>query len=239
LVTRKARARGGDGASATQFAAGRLRELILEREDGSYLGSQDDLLQILGVGRVSLHQAARILEQERLLRVRRGVNGGYYGTLPDEQGVERAVAVYLRANKTNFTQVFQVVSALSGEVMRLAALSTDEVARSELRELCEALCAADDPDDRPALIKLEGQFNAAVLKLAANPLGELMLKVAYRMFFESAPGNLLPGEEGWAVWRTTRLNQSRAILEGDEDYVQILSRKFTGYLRAQLKALGQ
>jgi len=221
----------------TRIAADKLRKMILEGENGAYLGSQDDLVRMLGIGRVTLHQTARILEEERLLRVRRGPNGGYYGTHPDEAGVEKAVALYLRANKADFHSVFEIVTALSVEVYRMAALSQDESARSEFRAVCEQLAEPQVGADSERLLRMENTYLDAIYKLAANPLGELMLRVAYRIFNETAPGNILPRSEDREYWRQTRQKMAQAILDRDADYVQIIGRRFGDYIRDRLSAI--
>jgi len=54
----------GGGRSAAHRAAHALREDILAREDGELLGSEDELMERLGVSRPTLRQAARLLEHE-------------------------------------------------------------------------------------------------------------------------------------------------------------------------------
>jgi len=73
-------------------AAAQLRDVILAREPNTQIGSLNEVAELLGVGIVTVQQAARILEHEGLLAVRRGPGGGYYGTRPDEAALERAFA---------------------------------------------------------------------------------------------------------------------------------------------------
>src|ERR1700716_3569120 len=81
-----------------QAAAAKLRDVILAREPGTQIGSLNEVAELLGVGIVTVQQAARVLEHEGLLAVRRGPGGGYYGTRPDEAALERAFAAYLRVH---------------------------------------------------------------------------------------------------------------------------------------------
>src|SRR3974377_1146477 len=81
-----------------QTTASRLRDLILACAPDTQIGSLNEIAQRLGVGIVTVQQAARILEHEGLLAVRRGPGGGYYGTRPDEAALERSVAAYLRGH---------------------------------------------------------------------------------------------------------------------------------------------
>lgn len=59
-----------------------LRDEILQRDDGEWLGWEDDLVERLGVSRPTLRQAARLLEAEELLVVKRGTNGGLFARRP-------------------------------------------------------------------------------------------------------------------------------------------------------------
>jgi len=71
--------RGGQrNGAASLAAAARLREMIFAHEDGAYLGSQGEIMERLGVARVTLQQTARLLEQEQLLRVQRDETSFYY-----------------------------------------------------------------------------------------------------------------------------------------------------------------
>src|SRR6266481_2517902 len=81
-----------------QAAAAKLRDVILAREPGTQIGSLNEVAELLGVGIVTVQQAARILEHEGLLAVRRGPGGGYYGTRPDEASLERSLAAYMRVH---------------------------------------------------------------------------------------------------------------------------------------------
>lgn len=226
-----------ESLSAAQGAAAKLREIILSREDGVFLGSQEDLVQLLGVGRVTLKQTARILEHEGLLDVRRGVSGGYYGARPDIGGVERAVAIYLRVKESGFGEALQVAGVLSCELARLAALSENAEGRAQLAALQPQIADPRVLTDRPYLEQLERDFTDAICVLAANPLGELMLRVTMRMFFD-APINITPGPPEAASWQRYRLNMIRAILARDSDFVQILAREFGRELKGRMDAMG-
>ena len=53
-----------------------LRDEILELGDGDWLGSEDGVLERLRISRPTLRQAARVLEAEELLVVKRASTGG-------------------------------------------------------------------------------------------------------------------------------------------------------------------
>ena len=220
--------------TAVSAAAVQLREIILQRGDGAYLGSQEDLIRLLGVGRVTLQQTARLLERERLLMVRRGVNGGYFARLPDEAGVEETVAIYLRAKNSGYREAFPISTALSLEMARLAALSNDEAGRQRLRIVGEQIEAIQFAGVAGELSSLDHAYNDAVCNLANNPLGELILLVTRRLFSEAGPGGLVPTAEDRESWRRDRANMVRAILAHDEDCVQIVYRRFFARLHSRM-----
>ncbi len=100
-----------------QATAAKLRELILSREPGAQIGSLNEVAQLLDVGIVTVQQAARILEHEGLLAVRRGPGGGYYGTRPDEAALERSIAAYLRVHGFGHRESQQMLSLLDCEIV--------------------------------------------------------------------------------------------------------------------------
>ena len=220
--------------TAVAEAARKLREIILERGDGSFLGSREELVQALGVGHVTLQQAARLLERDRLLSVRRGANGGYFARVPDESGVEEVVAVYLRAKKVGFQEAHVVASALHVEMMRLAARSRDEAGRSELASLYERIETANLSDQRE-LLRLDAVQLELLYRLAANPLGELILLVTRRLFFEVGPRSLLQTLDDVEYWRRSRLSLIRAVQDHDEEFAEIISRRFGARLSENLE----
>ena len=104
-----------------QAAAAKLRDVILAREPGAQIGSLNEVAELLGVGIVTVQQAARILEHEGLLAVRRGPGGGYYGTRPDEAALERAFAAYLRVHGFSNRESHRMLSLLDCEIVPAAA----------------------------------------------------------------------------------------------------------------------
>src|SRR6266404_239290 len=107
--------------SAIDAAAARLRELALAADDGELLGSEEALVEKLGASRTTVRQVARLLEREGLLRVRRGINGGYFAARPDLHTIETTVSAYLEMLHTEPEDVTTIASALWVEVLRRAA----------------------------------------------------------------------------------------------------------------------
>jgi GntR family transcriptional repressor for pyruvate dehydrogenase complex len=221
--------------TAVSEAAKKLREIILAKGDGAYLGSREELVRTLEVGHVTLQQAARLLERERLLVVRRGPNGGYFARWPDEAGVEEAIAIYLRVKNAGFPQALVISNALLIEMAKLAAQSSDEVGRAEMAALRDRITSADLSDPRE-LFRIEDVFGDAIFKLANNPLGELILLVTRRLYFEGGAKSLLWTLSDVEAWRNSRLNIINAILDHDEQMVDLITRRFQATVRSRTEA---
>jgi len=219
--------------TAVAEAAKLLREMILEKGDGAFLGSREDLVQRLGVGHVTLQQAARLLERERLLFVRRGTNGGYFARVPDEAGVKEMIATYLRARHVSYRDVHLITTTLESEMERLAACSEDESARRDLVAISESIKRVDSNDSRE-ILRLHATYLKIVCRMAANPLGELMILVTLKLFSELRPGSTVSEPDDAEKWRHTRLKIIHAILDHDEEAVLLYSRRWAKYVNDQL-----
>lgn len=112
-----------------------LRERILAvNEERVFLGSEADLCADLGVSRPTLRQAVRILEQEQLLDVRRGVNGGFYTRRPTPEAVAEIASVYLRSVRVEPGDLIRAQWVIGGEIAVLAAERGSEEGKRRLQE---------------------------------------------------------------------------------------------------------
>src|SRR3546814_15584090 len=121
--------------SAARQAADALGEEILGYEGDEEewpLGSEEQLMEALGIGRPTLRQAARLLEQQQLLVVRRGVRGGLFGRRPTDEGVTANARVFLRAQHTTFAHLLAAELILGPACAGLAAKNPAEAARRGL-----------------------------------------------------------------------------------------------------------
>jgi DNA-binding FadR family transcriptional regulator len=199
------------GQPLVQAAADRLRDLILAREPGAQIGSLSEVAQTLGVGIVTVQQAARVLEHEGLLEVRRGPGGGYYGARPDDAALERSVAAYLRVHGSAYREVLEMMSLLDTELMPAAARCDDEAVRAELRELLARIGAADTPEER---ISIEEELHQIIFRMVDRPLFELLARVTSQVSRSQQTPLLFPGDDV-AAWKDGRRRIIQAILDRD------------------------
>lgn len=211
-----------------QDTAARMRELIFARDEGEQIGSLPELAKNLGVGIVTVQQAARILEHEGLLEVRRGPGGGYYGSRPDAADLERALAAYMRSQPASWEEALDMTSLLFNELCAAAAGSDDRAGPEELREFALRLPSCET---EASMATMEQEFQDLLFRMVDRPLFELLTRVTLRfsaMQPGDTPGRGLIGVEQWVAGRRRiidailRRDVELARFEADRSNRQIL-----------------
>ncbi len=196
-----------------QQAAEALRERIFTRPPGEQIGSLTDLARDLGVGIVTVQQAARILEHEGLLEVRRGPGGGYFGRRPDIATLERTISAYWRSEPASLSEILDMTSLLFNELCAAAACCTDAPLHDELRGIARAIAACQNED---GIGPLEEQFQSQLFRMVNRPFFELITRVALRMASsEFGHSGSLAINFGLERWRDSRRVIIDAILRRD------------------------
>lgn len=194
--------------------ADRLRDMIFAAAPDSRLGSLKGLAEAFGVGIVTLQQAARVLEHEGLLEVRRGPGGGYYGKRPDEAALERALAAYIRMHPIGYAEALDIMTLLFCELVAAAAASEDEHLRRELQDLAGEI---DQVRDGPASGEFERRLQDLLFRMVDRPLFALLTQVALQLYSNWPMPPLYVGEDGLAEWRLGRHRVLGAILARDSE----------------------
>lgn len=216
-----------------QSAAEKLRELILERPPGAQIGSLSEVGALLGVGVVTVQQAARVLEHEGLLAVRRGPGGGYYGTRPDEAALERALASYMRVHGASFEEVTEMMSLINCDIIPSAARCTDEGLRDEVRGLRQRVETCDSDEVRVAF---EKDFQALLFKMNTRPFVEFLMRVGLSVYSEPPTPRIFGGEEeGVTLWKAFKRRILDAILARDEDLARFEAERYRKELQTRLR----
>jgi len=167
------------GISAKRLAH-TLRKELMALESGTFFGFEDDLLVRLNVSRPTLRQAARVLEHDQLLSVRRGPHGGYYVTRPDVQSVINAATLYLYERGTRLRDLVAAARGCVATLVRCAAESHDEGARAELRQLLEVYASTDFAKlPHIEFLRAESAIVALLGRMAHNAPLELVIQILY------------------------------------------------------------
>jgi DNA-binding FadR family transcriptional regulator len=217
-----------------QQTAERLRDLLFAVPSGTRLGALPELARKFGVGIVTVQQAARILEHEGVLEVRRGPGGGYYGTRPDDAALERAIAAYMRVHPTSFEEAADITSLLFNELVPAACACRDERLRQSLRHLGDRVEACHSEAERGAF---EADLQDLLFAMVDRPLFEALTRVTLR-FAETRRAPLIDGSRaGIADWKAGRRRIIDAILAQDVELARFEANRSNR--RAVLTGLGR
>lgn len=195
-------------------AAEALRERVFATEPDARIGSLPDLARLLGVGITTVQQAARVLEHEGLLEVRRGPGGGYYGRRPDAAALERGLAAWMRMHPTSWGEALDITSLLFNELATAAAACTDEDLRGELRVLAARIVPNAGPGERLAF---EAEFENLLFRMVNRPLFELLTKVTLALGETLGAAPRIEGGPQVEQWWLGRGRIIAAILDGDRE----------------------
>jgi DNA-binding FadR family transcriptional regulator len=220
------------GQQLVQIAAAKLRELILDQEPETQIGSLREVAAQLGVGIVTVQQAARILEHEGLLAVRRGPGGGYYGTRPDEAVLERMIAAYIRVHGSAYLEAREMMSLLNCELAAAAANCTQPELHKEMRALLPHIDSCDTEELR---IAWETDLHALLCRMADRPVVALLSRVTMRLHKNTPIPTVFPGEAGVMAWKQNRCRLIQAILQQDEELARFEAMRNRAHLLRSLR----
>jgi DNA-binding GntR family transcriptional regulator len=207
--------------SPIDLAAAELRAIAVATPEGEFLGSEDDLLDKLRVARVTVRQAARLLEREGLLKVRRGLNGGYFAARPNVEMVENIVCSYLNTLGLDAHHGGVVATALWVQVVKEAA-KADRPAAIALAEQLTAEIECLGPDAGIEVVgRLEREMRSAIFKLIDGGYIEVLFQINAAFARQHISGDNhfadLVGHEIFVRnWKRAKLAELEAIAEGDE-----------------------
>lgn len=214
-------------------AVATLRDMIIAQPSGQQIGSLPDLAKTLGVGIVTVQQAARVLEHEGFLKVRRGPGGGYYGTRPDAEGLSHAISGFLALHHSAHPEAIDIITLLDCELMAAAARATDEALRQRLTMLLTSV-------DERNTARQRGQFDQSMLDIlylmVDRPLMELLSRVAVHHYAEYPRGPIYGGTEGKQRWKRERRAIIAAILAGDPERARFEANRRRQAIMSQLDA---
>jgi len=228
-----------------------LKALSLAASAGDPLGAEDVLIAQFGCSRSTIRQAARLLEREGVLKVKRGQYGGYFAARPDASTIERAVSTYLETLEIDTSDVTLIASALWVEAMRKAA-NVEPERRMEvverLQQRVEAI--ADDAQFRKVLdAELVTQDEIFALSRSAyiKLIFDINLEFASRNLHLTEPDGQDSSDPDFVRdWRHAKLLELGALAKGSRELAGMAarySRKVwqykVGVRISELAALGQ
>jgi DNA-binding FadR family transcriptional regulator len=221
----------GSAKSRVSETARRLSALSLSVQDGDHLGAEADLLAALGVSRPTLRQAAKIVEADRLIAVRKGQGGGFFATRPSATDVIRAPARFLRLNGATLEDVHVVTRLIAAEAAALAADCKDEDLRSVLRQHRDQVAALRPAEDSPeAVIQMETRLARTISAMSANPAIGLFMEIGYTFGREEQNIRFYQNAVDRDRARSLQVQLCNAILDGDAEIARLLTARRTAMI---------
>ncbi len=205
---------GGGKRQLVQSTAERLRRLIYASPPDEQIGSLPEIARDLGVGIVTVQQAARILEHEGILEVRRGPGGGYYGRRPDLTDIERVLGAYIRSEPASWREVVDITSLLFNQLCATAARCGDPALHDELRKIGDEIARCDDST---MLGAMEIELQDVLFRMVDRPLFELLTRVALSFANNRQSEETLLSVFGLDQWKESRRQIIDSILRQDPE----------------------
>jgi DNA-binding FadR family transcriptional regulator len=227
--------RGKKGFSANRLVKN-LRKELLELKEGSFFGYEDDLLTRLSVSRPTLRQAARVLEHDQLLRVRRGPRGGYYVTRPNVQSVISAASLYLHERGTRLHDLSEAARGCVSTLIRLAAESRDARAREALRKQLDSYKATDFAKlPHIEFLRAESAIVTTLAEMAGNAPLELVIRILYGCGLGATSDKIFEGRpDRIAACSELRVKVVEAVLAGDSEVAELHEARAADLRRSYL-----
>jgi DNA-binding FadR family transcriptional regulator len=212
-----------ESRSTIDVVAERLRTIVLEAPEDTLIGSEDALVAVLGCSRASVRQVARLLEREGLLKVRRGINGGYFGARPDVGVIERTVSAYLETLNIDAKDTAVLASALWVEAVRKAAMSDRAAAQELATRLKPRVAALPDHATFEQVRDIELLTQSEIFTLADSGYIKLIFDINFEFSRRRYPAS--PVEDDYTpehrefvrLWREAKLQELGAIALGERE----------------------
>lgn len=221
-------------SSTADWVATILRERILATEEGVYLGSESELAEEIGISLPTLRQAARMLEYEKLLKIKPGKGGGYFTRRPSIETAIKSASQYLSSKDLISNAMFlDAADPIVAKMLEQAVKCKNKELREELRQFIE-----DQRNNSKNLLPPEESFKySAILmnlfgRMSENILLELFSRILWNEVSVSRTSGTFQGTED--IVRTnyrTRLQVAEAVLEQDKEKALHAWQKRSKFLR--------
>jgi DNA-binding FadR family transcriptional regulator len=218
--------------AAYKLVVERLRRAIHLRQyvPGDRLPSERKLAESLGVSRVTVREALRVLQGEGYLESRRGAMGGPF-VVHRTEPAKRLQQIF-RDRRAEFESILDFRVVVEGGAARLAALRRSEEELEWLRSAIEEMRASED---LIGFRRADSAFHLALANAAANPmLREAIERARAAMFL---PMDALDQELRLADWVEWHQRLLAAIEAGDAGRAERAMRRHIERNRSEIRAI--
>ncbi|MQA07736.1 MAG: FCD domain-containing protein [Pseudonocardiaceae bacterium] len=216
----------------TQGVAEHIRNLIHRGEvgPGDRLPAERELAEQLGVARISLREAIKILQDDGYVEVRRGAHGGTFVT-----ELHRPVENWRARMREQSGEIDDIVDFRIALECHSARLAAQRRTRADLAALRSAIKNLDQVDGRAAFRLTDSQFHSGLARAARSIRLENAVHTARGELF--SPHDLLPFVEPIEETRNDHQAIYDAVRDGDADTAETLMREHIERAREQLRVI--
>jgi GntR family transcriptional regulator, transcriptional repressor for pyruvate dehydrogenase complex len=193
-----------------ETVAQQLLEAVRDKEPGTQLPSERELVEQLRVGRSTVREALKGLAMIGVIEIRHGQGAfvaAHESSVPGVAGIETAEAEKLREAR----------NVIEPEIARLAAMRRTEADLQALGEVLEAHKQAVEKGSPPLLEA--SRFHILLAEAADNPALTAVVQPFFRLAIEEGP-KLYELQAGYAEWE---LKEHTGIFEAVRDRDQQLA----------------
>ena len=168
-----------------------IREALFSGQlrPGDKLPTERGMAERFETSRTSVREALRQLEQEGLIHVKKGINGGVFIADLDHRPVAKSLQTLLRLRKVSIHDIAEVRLTFEPQAARLAAERASPEDIRELEEVVRSMGEAIASKELPRSYDLK--FHQIIARAAGNPvlqmLAEAMIEVASKAITELNP----------------------------------------------------
>ncbi|WP_380871640.1 hypothetical protein ACFB49_25990 [Sphingomonas sp. DBB INV C78] len=214
--------------SAVLRTVSALRADSLAVDPGTLIGSEEVLITRYGISRPTLRQAAGLVSQEELVRVRRGVGGGYFAERPTFSAVAHRAAVFLQTRDTGLEHILEAIEPIRVALVELAARNSSSPARKGLEAFVkEEEQRLQEPLSYRDFLRAERRFGELIGEASGNTVLHLYLDILLQLVSTIAPElDVFRGRpERVEEASKRRLKVAHAILDSDISIATIEARR--------------
>jgi DNA-binding FadR family transcriptional regulator len=204
--------------SAVERIAQQLRAMALKMAEGDYIGSEQSLARQFFVSGPTLRQAIRLLEHEGLIKVRRGVRGGYYVGRIRVDTLTRAAATYLHGAIRSFDEITELLDYL------LPFVIDNIIANKRLGEMKLYVEPFRDKTHKD-FVQRQTEFMRLVMDLAENVPLQFVMTILYQIVSTLPLDGPSTPVEGNRALETVRAEVARALVAKDREAAIAAYRK--------------
>lgn len=157
---------------ASDVLAARIREQILSGAFamGQPLPNERDLALQTGLGRGTIREALRVLENQGLIETRSGRNGGSTVRRPGRRSLEETIETFIRGQQLRLEALLEARSSVEPSAARYAAKHRIDRDIDNLNDAQARLTAAIERRDLPGYLRANAEWHLAVVHASHNEL---------------------------------------------------------------------